>query len=291
VLLLLVPVFLGINVFLLLAGGTAAYISGLGSLLVISFFCLVFYGLCTLLGITVSAVAGSSGHAMIILLACWIMGSFILPRANTYLAQQLYPTPSGIAFTRQVNHDKANGLNGQSNEEQKAQFVNELLQKYKVASLEELPVGYAGLSLQNGEDLGNKIFNKHYGTLHRQFQHQNQVMAAGAFFSPVVALRQLLMGFAGTDVDHQIAFTNQAENHRRLMQRRINAHYARIAKGKETGREVNQELWRQIPPFQYTEVSLISTIKNQYLNILALLSWVFIIGSGAYYVVNKKLSC
>lgn len=288
---LLVPVFLGINLFLLVAGGAAAYLASLGAVLIMSGICLLFYGVCTLLGVTVSALANSSGTALTVLLAAWIVGSFVVPRLSTYAAKQIYPTPSGIAFTRQVNYDKEFGLGGVTNEQRKAQFEESLRRQYQVKSLEELPVGYAGLSLQNGEDFGNQIFDKHYGALHRQFRKQNQVLATGAFFSPVVAVRQLLMGFAGTNVDHHLDFTNQAEAHRRLMQRKINAHYARIARGKETGQEVNTELWQQIPPFTYTPAAVGTTIKNQMLNLLTLLAWAVAIGVGSYGIITKKLSC
>ena len=174
-------------------------------------------------------------------------------------------------------YEKGHGVNGhdpadKANEELKVRTLKE----YGVDSLSQLPVNFAAILLQAGENKDWKIFDKHYGSLFQTFRTQDRLMDALDVLSPILTMRNISRALAGTDLDKHLDFTNQAEQSRRSMQKTINDHFREHGVGDNPEAydfKADQELWNEIPSFRYTLPAVGQMLRNQAMNILILLAW------------------
>jgi ABC-2 type transport system permease protein len=126
----------------------------------------------------------------------------------------------------------------------------ELFNRYRVENLDALPVAFSGISLQEGEEHGNEVFDEHYGRLFAQYERQNVVYQYGGLVAPMLAVRSLSMGLAGTDFEQHRHFIGAAEQYRRDIQRVMNDDIARNQK-KGQVYLAGRELWEKVPDFEY----------------------------------------
>lgn len=221
------------------------------------------YGLylAAFVGVTVmvSAVAGSSRAALVVLLGFWIANGLLGPRLMADIAARLHPTPAPGALWSSIR-EEMKGRDGHGSGDAHARaFEKRVLDRYKVQRLEDLPVSFIGLKMLEGEEQGNRVYDRHLGALRAIYERQERVHLLGAVAAPLLAVRQISMAMAGTDLAHHGAFLAQAEHHRRELQRLLNGDIAQNAKGREFSYEADATLWRRarafafaIPPFRET---------------------------------------
>jgi ABC-2 type transport system permease protein len=205
------------------------------------------------LGVTlaVSAWAPSSRVALVALLAFWIANVLVAPRASADLARRVQPAPSQWEFMAQVRQEMEQGVDGHDPADQRLDRLRErVLAEYGVATVEELPVNFSGIALQASEEHGNLVFDRNFGALHATFARQESVHTWAGLLAPMLAVRSLSMGLAGTDGAHHRHFTEQAEGYRRMVQRMMND---AITFNSRTGERyvAGPELWAQVPEFEY----------------------------------------
>jgi ABC-2 type transport system permease protein len=208
---------------------------------------LVYFALITALSLWVSAWAKSSRVALVVLLTVWFGNSVAAPRVASDLASWLHPTPSAVEFQRGLEADLNNVHDVEQRLERKRQ---ELLRRYNVASVDALPIAFSGVSLQEGEEHGNEVFDQHFGRLFDLYERQNAVCHLGAIVAPLLATRTLSMALSGTDFAQHRHFTSAAEAYRRGIQRTMNGDIATNQKPGVTYL-AGRELWDQVPPFEY----------------------------------------
>ena len=154
----------------------------------------------------------------------------------------------------------------------RAAFGERLLAEYGVERAEDLPVNEVGLYLQESEEFGNRIFDRNYGALWDTFERQGVVHEALAVAAPLLAVRTLSMGLAGTDVEQHRHFATAAEAYRRDMMRQMNLD---LAENSRTGElyTAGPELWAEVPPLQYDAPTLGWVLGNRVLSLLVLGLW------------------
>jgi ABC-2 type transport system permease protein len=174
----------------------------------------------------------------------------------TDIARAMHPTPSALEFAKSMQHDIENGTDGHNPADARTESLKqELFKKYNVDSVDKLPVDFAGLRMQAGEEYGNKVFDKHYNELWATYERQRRVHELASVFAPALAIRSVSMGLSGTDFPQHSHFTKAAEDYRRLINREMNMDLAYNAKGKQVYM-AGQELWEKIPDFTYTAPDL-----------------------------------
>jgi len=57
----------------------------------------------------------------------------------------------------------------------------ELMQRHNVTSMDAVPINFSGISLQEGEEHGNEVFDRHYGRLFDIYGAQNRVVQWAGF--------------------------------------------------------------------------------------------------------------
>lgn len=271
-----------------LAGGATELGRQLPALLVLALGYALFFSLVIALGLAVSASVRSSGLALVGLLGAWAVGAFLVPRLSGSVASGVYPTPSAFTFTRAIVEAEEHGrpeLGVDSDATFRRKLQAQTLRHYGVDSLAQLPVSFAAISLQAGEDRTYHLFDHYYGELAHTFRQQSQLRAAFNLLSPLLAMRNLSRALAGTDYDQHLDFGQQAERKRRAVQRQLNDNIRAHAKSTGTY-EAGADLWRSVAPFRYQPAGVGTVLARQWLSWLALLLWA--VGAAVCFVASTR---
>ncbi|WP_026999184.1 DUF3526 domain-containing protein [Eisenibacter elegans] len=225
------------------------------------------YALVATVAIAVSAAVAQSATSLVVLAGFWLIGVFLVPRFGAVLADTLYPTPSSFAFDQRIEALRKGGLDGHGPPNQ--DLLQKTLAKYGVDSVSQLPVNFAAISLQAGEDADAAIYDVVYQDLFAQFRRQERWLRYTALLSPFQAFQNLSMALSNTDVHAHLRFADQAETHRRRMQKDINRYY-------ETNNTGNEEFWASIPRLDYKPATLNERLDLAKADLAALGVWLLL---------------
>jgi ABC-2 type transport system permease protein len=240
------------------------------------------------LALAVSAKSPSSRLALVALLGFWIANGLIAPRAMTDVARAACPSPSAFEFTTGIQKALDNGLDGHNPyDERHRAFEREILAKYGVARIEDLPVNFNGLSLQKGEEWGNEVFDAFYGDLHRTFHAQSRVRQLGSIGAPLLAVQSLSMGLAGTDFAQHRDFADAAEKYRRMLVEKMNLDMAENAGKLDYGYLAGPGVWASVPDFDYQAPSVRWVLSNHGVSAAVLILWVVASVVAAYRAARR----
>lgn len=235
---------------------------------------LVYFLVVLVITLAVSARARSSRAALLTLLAFWTVNSLIAPRAVTDLARRLHPTTSSFAFQQAVADDLANGIDGHNPADARRRAAEaKALKKYGVLTLDALPVNFDAIAMQESEEYGNQVFDKHFNGLYDRYRAQNMLTQLGAAVAPLLAVRSLSMGLAGTDVEQHRDFATRAEAYRRGLVAFANNYFRDNTQTGAWDWKAPPEVWAKYPPFEYEAPAVASTIAPQRRAIVLLTGW------------------
>ncbi len=224
------------------------------------------------LSLAVSAWARSARTALVVLLAVWVVNGLVAPRVAVDLSKWLHPTPSAFEFARTVQSEMSTGAGDISPPDRDAS-TERLLAEYGVERVEDLPINAVGVYLQESEEFGNRIFDRNYGSLWDTFERQGVVHETLAVAAPLLAVRTLSMGLAGTDVEQHRHFATAAETYRRDLMRQMNGDMTENSLTGDFSYAAGAELWESVPPLQYAAPTLGWVLGNRILSLLVLGTW------------------
>jgi ABC-2 type transport system permease protein len=233
---------------------------------------LVYFALLIAVTLWVSAWASSLRLALVVLITFWFANSLVAPRVVSDVAGWLHPTPSAVEFQKALEADLNDAAEMERRLEQRRQ---ELFTRYQVNSVDALPIAFSGISLQEGEEHGNEVFDQHFGRLFELYERQNRVFQVGAVAAPMLAARSLSMGLAGTDFAQHRHFIAAAETYRRDIQRTMNGD---IAANQKPGAAylAGRELWDQVPDFAYDAPNALWVLRQQGPSLAILAFWLVV---------------
>lgn len=238
---------------------------------------LTYAALWTLLTLAVSMRARSTRAALAALLGVWLLSTVIAPRLITNIADQVAPLPSPEVFWAEVRQAQASGIDGHSSSDaRRTELLQRTLAEYGVKREEDLPISFTGIAMQAGEEHANTVYDHHYGQLWQQLAAQDAWRLGLGMLSPLPALDQLSQWAAGSDWRHHLHFTDAAEQHRRELQRFLNADFAQHAKGQDFDYQAPAELWAKAPQWAYEPPGL-SAVKSPAAAWLVLVAWLVVI--------------
>lgn len=248
---------------LLLTGNDTGPIELLARLALLTLAYLLYFGSFLALSLLISAVASSPRTALLGSLTLWIVGCLLLPRLAIELARTRYPTPTAAAFSDALASELASGPDGHSSQDKRLEALKKAtMQRYGVARLEDLPVGFEGLALQAGEDWGYPIFDAHYARLWALYAQQEKTQRSLGALTPLIPLRALSMGLSGTDRRAHQHFAQAVERYRRLEIQLINQDIVQNARTGDSSYKAGRALWEKIPPFTYKTRTLSSLLGD-----------------------------
>jgi ABC-2 type transport system permease protein len=243
---------------------------------------LAYFAIFVAVSLAISARVKSSRLALVLLLTFWFANGLVASRAASDIASWLHPTPSAVDFQKALDTD----LNDQQEMERRlSRRRTELFARYNVSTVDALPVAFSGVSLQEGEEHGNEVFDKHFGRLFDIYQRQNKVFQAGGLVAPTLALRAVSMGLAGTDFAQHRHFIQAAEEYRRHIQRVMNEDIQVNQKPGQTYL-ATAELWSQVPDFHYVSPSTSWVLGNVSWALAVLGTWL----AGSVFAMFRSAS-
>jgi len=233
---------------------------------------LAYFAIVVAIALAVSARARSARLALVILLTFWFANGLVASRAIADLAAVLYPTPSAVAFQKALERE----LNDPADVRRRLDRRKaELFQRYGVSTVDALPIAFSGISLQEGEEHGNEVFDRHYSRLFAQYERQNVVYRLGALAAPMLAVRSLSMGLSGTDFAQHRDFIDAAETYRRDIQRVMNEDITANQKKGEVYL-AGAALWQKVPDFEYSAPPTWWVLVNQRWSLAILGLWLVV---------------
>lgn len=253
---------------------------------VLSLVYVAYFGAFIALSLAVSAWVSSSRVALMSLLALWVVNGLVAPRAAVDLSEWLHPAPTAFEFSRTVEQEMRAGVEGIRPPDRQA-ITQALLDEHGVESVEELPINVSGVTLQASEEFGNQIFDRNYNALWDTFERQSRVHESLAIVAPLLAVRALSMGLAGTDVEQHRHFATAAETYRRDLMRSMNGDLAQNSRTGETY-FADDELWESVPPLEYDAPELAWVLGNRTLSLLMLGGWLLVATAAAVMGARRR---
>ena len=237
----------------------------------------LYYALLISLTVYLSARAKSPSGLLVGLLAVWFVFTIIIPKTAANIGAQQSPLPTRVAFDQAILEEKKDGIDGHDSRNERTQrFKDSVLRAYKVDSASQLPVKMGGLLMQADEDYNNVVYDRAITRISHIIAQQNRVGAVSGFIDPFMAVKNLSMAIAGTDMFHHYDFTKDVEDYRRGLIRDLNRlDAARVSEFKdpENGR-LTKAYWEQVKDYRYEAPALRWSLANYTTEIGALLIWI-----------------
>ncbi len=235
---------------------------------------LLYFGTFVGISIAVSAWSGSARTALLTLLALWIVNGLIVPRLSVDVGRWLHPTPSSLVFGQQIDRDIKQGLNAHDPADRRtAALKARVMKEHGVSRLEDLKIDFAGIALQEAEEYGYRVFDRRYAELWDAFARQDDVQRMASVGSPLLAVRSLSMGLAGTEPAQHREFATAAEGYRRVIIKHMNDDILANGNGHGTEYVANSDLWAKVPDFTYNTPGLSQVAGRRWPDLAALGAW------------------
>ena len=206
---------------------------------------LLYLGLWAVLVLAVSAASSTLRSSLAALLALWAATALVMPRLATEWSALAAPLPSMQVFRADLEKDLAEP----HDPAEEARMKAALLRQYGVTEEKQLPVNWAGINLQRGEEHGNAIFDHHFGQLFATLQRQTDAAGWAAYLSPTLAFARLSGATAASDHAHHVQFIRGAEQQRRTIQQVMNDAITATPNGQRV--DGNATLWQRVPPCDF----------------------------------------
>ena len=195
----------------------------IGALLYIWFVYSLYYFIWSVSGVLISSRIKKPGSAIAILLVLWMFTNIITPRVSANMAENIHPLITNYQFKKQITESIEKGIDGHDPKSDRATKIEkELLTKYKVDSVKQLPFNFEGFIMQQGEDYSSKVYDVHFAGIFNTLKAQKKVQSFFSIVSPYVSLRNISMAASNASLETEIDFQLQAENYRRSFVQNMN---------------------------------------------------------------------
>lgn len=251
----------------------------------------LYFIVCAAIAVAVSSRTKTARNSLIALIVIWVLFWIVLPRAMQNLGASLYPTPSKSQFDKMLEQDLAKEGDSHNPDDPKyAQLKAEVLAKYGVSDVKDLPFNYGGFVMSQAEEISSNIFRRHYAELLAQFRSQNRVTELASLLDPYLAIRHFSMGVAGSDFSAYTDFQWQAEEFRYDMIQKLNDfHQNEIKAADDRTQKISRSNWENFPQFEYRAPSISASLNRQGLAIFSVVFW-FVAALSAVWFLPRRLA-
>ena len=238
------------------------------------------------IAIGVSSFFRSRQTAFLALACIWTVMTIVLPRLGADIATSVHPQldPRDASIQLRAASDTY-----YKDMDRRQRIETEVLERYGVATIEELPIDYGAYVLQVSEDLSEPLFDAFYEGLDARYRKQEAIVRSLSLLTPTIAATGLSRGIAGTDRVHQQAFARAAESHRRDMVQLLNEDYMYNAGAAGYSYTANEDLWERFEDFDY-RLPTLSRVAVAYLaDALLLIAWILVSLGFAFWAVQRAV--
>lgn len=285
---LVFPIFLLMIVMLLFS---ADFTTLLPRLLCLILAYLMYFFFTVLLGTLVSAWSSNSGKALLTALSCWILMSIILPKLLTGMADRTYPPMSRATFNDLVEQGYRKGMNGHDPYVARGdRFVKNILKKYHVDAIQDLPFNIEGLTLQYHEDYRTMAFNYYLAQVAHQFDKQQHFLNIAGLFNPFLSIKRFSMALSGTDYYHHQYFFKQAQAYRNHLIKKLNMQLAMHGKDVKGEYTVGPQYFAQLKEFNDPLPNVNKVLKLNKTALFSLMGWIILLAVFLQFVASRSLT-
>lgn len=237
-----------------------------------------YYCILIVLTVYISARWESVTAVLSTMLSVWILWTIFIPNIAMSAVENKYELPSRKAFKTAMSEDRSKGIDGHNSEDERIEELKQkVLAEYGVSSVEELPINFDGLLMQADEEVGNDVWDRHFGNIREVLAKQKRAYQLAGLANPFIALQNSSKGFAGNDNFHHQDFLLQAESYRRTLLKTLNDEHAfGGSKTGDWGWQANNEFFTSIEDFHYQNPSYGNVLKNYIFDLAVLLGWTLI---------------
>lgn len=211
----------------------------------------------------VSSTVKAPKQALVLLTSIWFILTILMPRMLAEFAHHQYPHQKRNDFELAVKLDNRKVGNSHNPDDPYFnKFRADTLEKYGVSTVEELPINYKGLVMQEGERLNAEIYKKHYQQQIEKFESQQQFVSQFYWLNPYLFVRDFSMALTRTDTRHFLDFEQQAEAHRYARIQKLNQlHTHEIHHHNDRAQRVDKSYWQTFEAFTYATPRLSWSLK------------------------------
>lgn len=204
-------------------------------------------------------------------LAIWVVAVVLVPRFANGMAAGIAPLQTQQAFSRDLKTTLA--APDQEGTRRLEELAQRLMRQHDVADAAQLPVNLAGTRIQMGEEHSNAVFDRKWSDLFDSIDKQRKVAHAAGVVSPLIAFNALSQAVTGSDFTQHRAFIAQVENHRRMMQRLMNAEIERHPEMNGQRYLSDASVWRTVSAFEFQLPRLFSLSSQWLPYVLVVSGW------------------
>jgi len=247
--------------------------------------------------ILVSMLVRRRRDALLALLAVWAVTVVLLPRVAPDMASAVYPLTNRLQTDVAIARDlRRMGDSHDPDDPHFARFKADVLKRYGVTRVEDLPVNYKGLLALEGEALTSKLFDRYAAASFATQARQNAWVTGIGLLSPTIALRQASMAAAGTDFTGHRRFLEQAEAYRYALVQRLNRLQAEavryaddVAKdaGADRRKRIGADHWRGIPEFAFVPPDAATLMRASLPGLTIILGWLVVAGAALAWATRR----
>lgn len=254
--------------------------TGLPALLIILGYSLYFF-IWVIASVLISTSAPRARDALLVLIGIWITAVILLPRVLPGIAAEKAVLPSRIETDVAIHRELAKiGDSHNPNDPYFSDFRKQVLAKYGVSRVEDLPVNYGGILMAEGERLTSELFDRY---MQAEFQVQDRQSALVYVFgvaSPIIALQRMSMALAGTSREHHEHLLVEAEKYRYTLIQALNAlHASEVGYENDRAQRISKNHWQHLPKFAYSPLNIQDTVSKHVIRGLAILAlWLGVLG-------------
>jgi ABC-2 type transport system permease protein len=248
--------------------------------------------------ILVSMMVRRRRDALLALLAVWAVTVVLLPRVAPDMASAAYPLANRLQTDVAIARDlRQMGDSHNPDDPHFAKFKADVLKRYGVTRIEDLPVNYKGLLALDGEAMTSRLFDRYAADSFATQARQNALVTGVGLLSPTIALRQASMAAAGTDFAGHRRFLEQAEAYRYALVQRLNRLQAEAVSyaddtAKDTGadrrKRIGADNWRRMPEFAFVQPDAATLVRASLPGLAIVAGWL-VLAMGALALATRRL--
>jgi ABC-2 type transport system permease protein len=240
---------------------------------------LIYFLILCLVAVWISSRSQSSKSSLISLIGLWLTFTLIVPKVAQVIGQSVYPSLSKIEFDTAVEAELIRqGDSHNPNDPHYAALKDSLLKAHGVDSTYKLPFNYSGYVMREGERLSTQTFLNHQKNLIEQYKNQQSILGVASWIDPYLAIKQLSMGFSGTDYAMYLGFQDQAETYRYQLAQTMNELQIdlisnRVKNSSDPAARLSSEYWEEFPDFHPTFLSGQEVLENNRFGLVVMILW------------------
>ncbi|KMQ64764.1 hypothetical protein ACM46_11050 [Chryseobacterium angstadtii] len=237
----------------------------------------------------ISAFSRSSWASLMTNITLWILCVLLIPKFSSSAADGKYPLTSYHEFEHQVKTGFDKGLNNDGPYTTRSEvYLKQHLKEFKVDNISQLPENIRfALDLIQAEAYESKVHRFYSEKIEEKFKQQQKFMDYMGIINPFLAVRQLSMGLAGTDVYHHIDFFNKAETYRNDMMNRLNKRELELAVS-DKAKMSNRDFYNSLPDFRYEYPSVGNVLRHHVTAVLSLLLWIILLILSFRFIIKRN---